>query len=85
MVNIMGTQRVTAGIKILPELKTKMLEQAQREDKTLSKLGEVLLAWAFEQLEVAENTLALKDWKAVPKRDSELLKIAATKRGARAS
>ena len=62
----MGVQRVNAGIKVLPDLKKAMLRQAKAEDKTLSKLGEVLLQWAFEQLQIAGDSMKLKKWEASP-------------------
>lgn len=62
----MGVTRVNAGIKVLPDLKRALQRQATREDKTLSKLGEVLLQWAFEQLQMAGDSFALKKWEARP-------------------
>ena len=61
-----GIQRVNAGVKVLPELKRALQRQADREDRTLSKLGEVLLRWASEQLERAGDSQTLKTWEACP-------------------
>lgn len=68
----MGEQRVNAGIKVPPDLKRALQRQAVKEDKTLSKLGEVLLQWAFKQLQVAGDSLELKQWEAQPVNKDQL-------------
>lgn len=62
----MGEAKVNAGVKIPPSLKAALERQAAREDKTLSKLCEVLIGWAFEQLQIAGNSFVLKSWQARP-------------------
>jgi hypothetical protein len=62
----MGEARVNAGVKISPDLKAALERQAAREDKTLSKLCEVLLGWAYQQLQIVGNSFALKTWEAQP-------------------
>ncbi|HVB35395.1 MAG TPA: hypothetical protein VNJ52_13625 [Patescibacteria group bacterium] len=62
----MGEAKVNAGVKIPPDLKAALERQAAREDKTLSKLCEVLLSWAYQQLQIAGNSFSLKSWEAQP-------------------
>jgi hypothetical protein len=62
----MGEAKVNAGVKIAPDLKAALERQAEREDKTLSKLCEVLLGWAYQQLQIAGNSFVLKSWEAAP-------------------
>jgi hypothetical protein len=62
----MGEAKVNAGVKIPPDLKAALERQATREDKTLSKLCEVLLGWAYQQLQIAGNSFVLKSWEAQP-------------------
>lgn len=62
----MGEAKVNAGVKIPPDLKAALERQAAREDKTLSKLCEVLLGWAYQQLQIAGNSYELKTWEAQP-------------------
>lgn len=65
-----GIQRVNAGIKVLPDLKRALQKQADKEERTLSKLGEVLLRWAYEQLQIAGDSQILKEWEAKPRQIS---------------
>jgi hypothetical protein len=62
----MGEAKVNVGVKIPPAVKAALERQAAREDKTLSKLCEVLLSWAHEQIQIAGNSFVLKTWEAQP-------------------
>jgi hypothetical protein len=55
--------RVNAGVRIPVDLKKRLQAAAKREDRTLSKLCEILLAWSLQQLESAGDTMALRDWR----------------------
>jgi hypothetical protein len=57
----MGDSRVNAGVKVPLELKKALQAQADKEDRTLSKLCELLLSWSLKQLRVAGNSLALQE------------------------
>lgn len=56
----MGDSRVNAGVKVPLELKRALQAQANEEDRTLSKLCELLLSWSLKQLKVAGNSMALQ-------------------------
>ncbi len=58
----MGDSRVNAGVKVPPELKRALQLQADKEDRTLSKLCELLLSWSLKQLQIAGNSIALQDY-----------------------
>lgn len=55
----MSDTRVSAGVRIPPELKKKLQEVADHEDRTLSKMCEILLTWGLKQLNEAGDTLKL--------------------------
>ena len=57
----MGDSRVNAGVKVPPELKRALQLQADKEDRTLSKLCELLLSWSLKQLQIAGNSFALQE------------------------
>lgn len=63
----MGIQRVNLGVMISPELKKALERQAAAEDKTTSRLCEVMLQWSFEQLRSAGDSFTLKKWEARPR------------------
>jgi hypothetical protein len=52
--------KVNAGVKISPELKKELQKAADREERTLSKLCEMLLSWSLAQLEIAGDSLTLQ-------------------------
>jgi len=56
----MSAAKVNAGVKISAELKRELQAVAQREDRTLSKLCEMLLSWSLKQLDTAGDSLALQ-------------------------
>ena len=56
----MSGAKVNAGVKISAELKRELQAIAQREDRTLSKLCEMLLAWSLKQLDAAGDSLTLQ-------------------------
>ena len=56
----MSGAKVNAGVKISAELKRELRAAAQREDRTLSKLCEMLLAWSLKQLDAAGDSLTLQ-------------------------
>jgi hypothetical protein len=56
----MSGAKVNAGVKISAELKRELQAIAQREDRTLSKLCEMLLAWSLKQLDTAGDSLTLQ-------------------------
>ena len=56
----MSGAKVNAGVKISAELKRELQAVAQREDRTLSKLCEMLLAWSLKQLDTAGDSLTLQ-------------------------
>jgi hypothetical protein len=62
----MGDSRVNAGVKVPPELKRALQLQADKEDRTLSKLCELLLSWSLKQLQIAGNSFALQERSIVP-------------------
>lgn len=63
----MEETRVNAGLMIPPRLKERLQRQAVAEDKSFSRMCEVLLAWALEQLAASDvNSTTLKEWTAVP-------------------
>ena len=51
----MGDSKINAGVKVTPALKEALQAQAIEEDRTLSKLCELLLAWSLKQLKIAGN------------------------------
>ena len=56
----MSGAKVNAGVKISAELKRELRAAAQRGDRTLSKLCEMLLAWSLKQLDAAGDSLTLQ-------------------------
>ena len=56
----MSAAKVNAGVKISAELKRELQAVAQREDRTLSKLCEMLLSWSLKQLDTAGDSLTLQ-------------------------
>ena len=56
----MSGAKVNAGVKLSAELKRELQAIAQREDRTLSKLCEMLLAWSLKQLDTAGDSLTLQ-------------------------
>jgi hypothetical protein len=68
----MGDSRVNAGVKVPPQLKRALQDQAETEDRTLSKLCELLLSWSLKQLYVAGNSLELSKLNVnMPSRSTE--------------
>jgi hypothetical protein len=59
----MSGAKVNAGVKISAELKRDLQAVAQREDRTLSKLCEMLLSWSLKQLDTAGDSLTLQKLK----------------------
>ena len=53
----MSGAKVNAGVKISAELKRELQAVAQREDRTLSKLCEMLLSWSLKQLDTVGDSL----------------------------
>ena len=56
----MSGAKVNAGVKISAELKRELQAVAKREDRTLSKLCEMLLSWSLKQLDTAGDSLTLQ-------------------------
>jgi hypothetical protein len=56
----MGDSKVNAGVKVPLELKRALQAQANEEDRTLSKLCELLLSWSLKQLKIAGNSMTLQ-------------------------
>jgi hypothetical protein len=59
----MGIWKASVTIRIRPDLRTEMVEFAEREQRSLGNLGAILLEWAFEKLNVAGSTDELLEWK----------------------
>lgn len=65
----MSDIRINTGITILPDLKRALSEQAATEDKTVSRLLEVLARWALDEMKRNHiSSTTLKAWRAVPPR-----------------
>jgi hypothetical protein len=62
--------RVNVGVKVHPELKEALIKHAIREERTLSKLCEILLTWALQQAQRVDNSTNLKHFEIV---DTKLL------------
>lgn len=63
----MDEKRLNTGVTVLPSLHRQLTDIAHHEDKTFSRLCEVLLRWCVEQLEKNRITsIELKTWHAVP-------------------
>ncbi len=62
----MTSKRVPLSLKVRPELRRSLENQARAEHRAPSNLAELLLEWAFAQLELAGNSLVLKTWRAQP-------------------
>ena len=52
----MGEWKAPISLRVRQDLRREMEEFANRERRTLGNLGEILLAWAFEQVKSAGST-----------------------------
>ena len=57
--------RVNVGVKVHPELKEALIKQAIREERTLSKLCEILLTWALQQANQVDISTNLKHFQII--------------------
>lgn len=55
----MGQEKRPFGLRLESELYADIERQAKREGRSPANLGEVLLTWAFRQLQIAGNSIAL--------------------------
>lgn len=60
-------KRKNTGITILPSIRDAIADQARAEDHTSSRLIEVVMHWALEEMKRNRiHSSSLKHWRAVP-------------------
>lgn len=59
----MGEWKAPLSLRVRQQLRTGLEEFAARDRRTLGNLGEVLLEWSFQQLQVAGSTERLLKYK----------------------
>lgn len=59
-VDISEGKKLPLSLKVRAELKQALKDWAKREDRSEGNLGELLLEWAFRQLQNAGDTITLK-------------------------
>jgi hypothetical protein len=62
----MGQEKRPFGMRLESELYGGIERQAKREGRSPANLGEVLLTWAFRQLQIAGNSIALLESSIAP-------------------
>ena len=62
----MGEWKAPLSLRVRQELRTGLEEAAARDKRTLGNLGEVLLEWSFQQLQVVGSTERLLRYKIHP-------------------
>ena len=62
----MGQEKRPFGMRLESELYGQIERQAKREGRTPANLGEVLLRWAFRQLDLAGDSLRLIELDVIP-------------------
>ncbi len=76
----MSNKRIPLSLRVKPELRRALEQQARAEGRSPANLAELLLEWSFAQLEAAGNSLELKSWKAQPSGESTAERQARTAR-----
>jgi hypothetical protein len=61
--NVMGEWKAPLSLRVRQQLRTGLEEAAARDKRTLGNLGEVLLEWSFQQLQVVGSTERLLKYK----------------------
>ena len=72
---VMGQWKAPLSLRVRQELRAGLEEFAARDKRTLGNLGEVLLEWSFEQLQIVGSTERLlrcriRRGPSIPKRPS---------------
>jgi hypothetical protein len=62
----MGEWKAPLSLRVRQQLRTGLEEAAARDRRTLGNLGEVLLEWSFQQLQVVGSTERLLKYKVRP-------------------
>jgi hypothetical protein len=61
----MGQEKRAFGVRIEAELYAALERQAKREGRSTANLGEVLLSWAFKQLQRVGDSIRLLESEGV--------------------
>src|SRR5271167_4039673 len=64
--NVMGEWKAPLSLRVRQQLRAGLEEAAARDKRTLGNLGEVLLEWSFEQLQVVGSTERLLKFRVRP-------------------
>jgi len=64
--NVMGEWKAPLSLRVRQQLRTGLEEAAARDKRTLGNLGEVLLEWSFQQLQVVGSTERLLKYRVRP-------------------
>lgn len=61
-------KKVNLGFKVRPSFRAALTKQAQREKRSLGNVSEVLLEWAYDQLQRSGDTIVdlIENWEARP-------------------
>jgi hypothetical protein len=62
----MGEWKAPLSLRVRQQLRIGLEEAAARDKRTLGNLGEVLLEWSFQQLQVVGSTERLLKYKVRP-------------------
>ena len=63
----MGEWKAPLSLRVRQQLRTGLEEAAARDKRTLGNLGEVLLEWSFQQLQVVGSTERLLKYRVSPR------------------
>jgi hypothetical protein len=63
---VMGEWKAPLSLRVRQELRSGLEEAAARDKRTLGNLGEVLLEWSFQQLQVVGSTERLLKYRVRP-------------------
>jgi hypothetical protein len=64
--NVMGEWKAPLSLRVRQQLRAGLEEAAARDKRTLGNLGEVLLEWSFQQLQVVGSTERLLKYRVRP-------------------
>jgi hypothetical protein len=65
--NVMGEWKAPLSLRVRQELRAGLEKAAARDKRTLGNLGEVLLEWSFQQLQVVGSTERLLKYRVSPR------------------
>jgi hypothetical protein len=67
----MGEWKAPLSLRVRQQLRAGLEQAAARDKRTLGNLGEVLLEWSFQQLQVVGSTERLLKYRVRPARERQ--------------